>query len=298
MKIGQFELEGQPVIGVADAGKWINYTDALALYEGLIKKKAPVRFCLITQLINARRFDGKEIGTVVKFVNEHSLLRYLVLPSTAILKAPIACPPKIIALGLNYMLHAKESHFEVPKEPILFMKAGSSVIGPDEPIRIPSGKGRIDHEVELAVVIGRTASNVKKKDAYKYIAGYSIINDVTARTVQTNDLEIRHPWFRSKSYDTFTPFGPWIVTPDDIAPPVHLQIACRVNGTIRQKSNTKHLVFDIPKLIEFISKDIVLHPCDIISTGTPEGIDEIAHGDLVQCTIERIGELKNPVLTK
>ncbi|HLP15867.1 MAG TPA: fumarylacetoacetate hydrolase family protein, partial [Bacteroidota bacterium] len=107
-----------------------------------------------------------------------------------------------------------------------------------------------------------------------------------------------HPWFRSKSYDTFTPFGPWIVTADEIAQPVHLKIECRVNGRIRQRSNTEHLVFDIPTLIEYISKDIVLNPCDVISTGTPQGIDEILHGDSVVCRIEHIGELKNPVQSR
>lgn len=295
MNIAQFELEGKPVVGVEQAGKWINYTDMLVAYEWLTQKNAPVRFCTITQLIAAQRFDGREIAAVVKFAKDHALQKYFLVPKAAQMKAPIACPPKIIALGLNYVLHAKEGNFEVPKEPIIFMKAGSSVIGPDEPIRIPRGQGRIDHEVELAVVIGRKASNVKKRDAHKYVAGYTIINDVTARTMQNTDLEKRHPWFRSKSYDTFTPLGPWIVTADEIPQPVHLNIECRVNGKVRQKSNTKRLVFDIPTLIEYISKDIVLNPCDVISTGTPHGIDEIKSGDVVTCRIDRIGELKNPV---
>ncbi|HLP14769.1 MAG TPA: fumarylacetoacetate hydrolase family protein, partial [Bacteroidota bacterium] len=238
MKIAQFEIDGKPMIGVEHAGKWINYTDALIAYEWLTKKNAPVRFCTISQLIVGQRFDAKEIRDVVSFAVDHTLAQYLTIQRNAAMKAPISCPPKIIALGLNYVLHAKEGNFDVPKEPILFMKAGSSVIGPGETILIPRGKGRIDHEVELAVVIGRRASNVKKKDAFKCIAGYSIINDVTARAQQTSDLEKKHPWFRSKSYDTFTPFGPWIVTADEIAQPVHLKIECRVNGRIRQRSNT------------------------------------------------------------
>jgi 2-keto-4-pentenoate hydratase/2-oxohepta-3-ene-1,7-dioic acid hydratase in catechol pathway len=298
MKIAQFSVSGTSVIGVDCAGKWINYTDALVAYQWLVTKKPAMRFCTITQLITAQRFDAKEIADVAAFVVDHTLLKHLALPPSAVLKAPIACPPKIVALGLNYRLHAKEGNFDVPTEPILFMKAGSSVVGAGEAIRLPRGKGRIDHEVELAVVIGRRASNVKKKDAYKYIAGYSIMNDVTARELQTKDLEKKHPWFRSKSFDTFTPFGPCIVTADEIAPPVHLDIECRVNGKSRQKSNTKHLVFDIPTLIEFISKDIVLEPCDVISTGTPHGIQEIKDGDVVTCRIDRIGELKNPVQAK
>jgi len=298
MKVAQFNFNGISVVGVECVGKWINYTDALIAYEWLITKKPAIRFCTITQLITAQRFDGKEIAAVAKFVTDHKLLKQLALPTGTVMTAPIACPPKILALGLNYRLHAKEGNFAVPSEPIVFSKSGSSVAGPGEPILLPRDKGRIDHEVELAVVIGRRASNVKKKDAYKYIAGYSIINDVTARELQTKDLEKQHPWFRSKSYDTFTPFGPWIVTADEIKPPVHLAIECRVNGKIRQKSNTKHLVFDIPTLIEFITRDMVLDPCDVISTGTPHGIQEIRDGDVVTCRIEKIGELKNPVKLK
>ena len=286
------------MIGVDCAGKWINYTDALIAYQWLVTKKPAMRFCTISQLINAQRFDAKEISAVVAFAKDHTLLKHLAVPASAVMKAPIGCPPKIVALGLNYRLHAKEGNFDVPTEPILFMKAGSSVIGPGEAILLPRDKGRIDHEVELAVVIGRRASNIKKKDAHKYIAGYSIINDVTARELQTKDLEKNHPWFRSKSFDTFTPLGPWIVTSDEIPAPVRLGIECKVNGKSRQKSNTEHLVFDIPTLIEFISKDIVLEPCDVISTGTPHGIQEIKDGDIVSCRIERIGELKNPVRRK
>ncbi|MBI3110658.1 MAG: fumarylacetoacetate hydrolase family protein [Ignavibacteriales bacterium] len=204
-------------------------------------------------------------------------------------------PPKIVALGLNYVLHAKEGNFQVPKEPIIFSKAGSSVIGPEETILLPRGLGQIGHEVELAVVLGRRATQVRKKDAYRYVAGYTIANDVTARDQQTKDLTVRHPWFRSKSYDTFTPLGPWIVTSDEIKPPIRLNLQCRVSGKIRQNANTRDLVFDIPTIIEFVTRNMSLDPGDIISTGTPEGIGAINHGDTVSCHIEKIGELRNPV---
>jgi 2-keto-4-pentenoate hydratase/2-oxohepta-3-ene-1,7-dioic acid hydratase in catechol pathway len=172
------------------------------------------------------------------------------------------------------------------------------VVGPGEPILIPTDVGRIDHEVELAVVIGRKAAAVKKKEAWSVIAGFTIINDVTARDVQSNDIANKHPWFRSKSFDTFTPLGPWIVTADEFKQPLRLNLECRVNGKVRQKANTKDLVFNIPTLIEFISKNITLEPGDIISTGTPEGIGPIASGDTVTCRVEKIGELKNTVKTR
>ncbi|MGB5873987.1 MAG: fumarylacetoacetate hydrolase family protein, partial [Bacteroidota bacterium] len=226
------------------------------------------------------------------------LLKHLRLGKDAVMKAPVLRPPKIVALGLNYVMHAKEGSFEVPKEPIVFVKAGSSVIGPNETVRIPRGMGRMDHEVELAVVIGKTATRVKKRSAYSYIAGYTICNDVTARSVQTKDIENRHPWFRSKSFDTFTPLGPWMLTADEIRPPVRLPLECRVNGRIRQKANTKDLVFDIPTIIEYVTKQITLEPGDIVSTGTPGGIGPIKHGDTMMCRIKHLGELRNPVRSR
>jgi 2-keto-4-pentenoate hydratase/2-oxohepta-3-ene-1,7-dioic acid hydratase in catechol pathway len=153
----------------------------------------------------------------------------------------------------------------------------------------------MDHEVELAVIIGRRATAVKKKEALSYVAGYTILNDVTARELQTSDLEKKHPWFRSKSYDTFTPLGPWIVTADEIGAPIELRLECSVNGKVRQKSNTRNMVFDVLTQIEFISRLITLEPGDIISTGTPHGIGPIEDGDEVVCRIQNIGELRNPV---
>lgn len=295
MKLAQFETKHGQFIGIQVGRRWVDYTKAEATYA-LIKYGVTTEPAnTILQLISDGGFDVREARAVVQFVRDQRLEKALVVPKNAVLKAPIQRPPKIVALGLNYVLHAKEGNFEVPKEPIIFMKAGSSVIGPEEPVRIPWGLGRMDHEVELAVVIGKKATGVKKKDAHKYIFGYCIANDVTARDLQTKDLEGRHPWFRSKSFDTFTPLGPWIVTADEIQPPVELDLECRVNGKHRQKSNTKKFVFDIPTQIEFITKYITLEPGDIISTGTPDGIGSIKHGDRIVCRIEKIGELRNPV---
>ena len=247
------------------------------------------------ELLSGGRFDVAEIRRVLAFAGSSSMQRQLVVKERADLRAPIQRPGKIIALGLNYALHAKEGKMQVPKEPIIFAKASSSVIGPGETVRIPRGLGRMDHEVELAVVVGKVATRVKRKDAYRYIAGYCICNDVTARDVQSKDIEQRHPWFRSKSFDTFTPLGPWIVTSDELRLPLHLDLECRVNGTVRQKANTRDLVFSVPEVIEFVTRYITLEPGDIVSTGTPEGIGPIRHGDVVSCRIRGIGELENPV---
>ncbi len=295
MRVSQFEQSTGECIGMEMENTWVDFTKALALYSVVKDGSAGEMRRNLGAWLQQGTFDNKLIRSVAAFVSERKLENTIRLEKKAIMKAPIARPPKIVALGLNYALHAAEGEFKVPQEPIIFLKAGSSVIGPDETIRIPRKLGRMDHEVELAVVIGKRASEVKKTDAFRYVAGYTILNDVSARELQTKDLEKRHPWFRSKSFDTFTPLGPWIVTSDELEPPIHLDLQCTVNGLIRQQANTRDMVFDIPTQIEFITRYIALDPGDIISTGTPEGIGPIKHGDLVVCHIEKIGELKNPV---
>jgi 2-keto-4-pentenoate hydratase/2-oxohepta-3-ene-1,7-dioic acid hydratase in catechol pathway len=295
MKIAQFEVRNHSLVGIEVDGVWIDYGKAAAAYNLLERNVAMMPRPTIAMLLVRGEFSVAEFRAVGLFVKKHRLLRLLRVPGNARLRAPVSHPGKIVALGLNYALHVAESSFKVPKEPVIFMKAGSSVVGPGDTVRIPRGLGRMDHEVELAVVIGRRATNVPKRKAFAYVAGYTICNDVTARSIQTADINNRHPWFRSKSFDTFTPMGPWIVTPDEITPPVHLAVECRVNGKLRQKSNTRHLVFDIPTIIEFVSRYITLEPGDIISTGTPEGIGPIKNGDTIVCRIDKIGELKNPV---
>lgn len=295
MKVAQWEHKGEQCIGVDLNGRWIDYSRAEAAFSLMERNTPKEPRKSLGGLIQRGEFSVRGFIEVLKFVEKLNLQDRFEIDKKAVLKAPIERPLKIVALGLNYALHAAEGNFKVPEEPIIFSKAGSSVIGPGEPVRIPKGLGRMDHEVELAVIIGAKATEVKKKDAYEYVAGYTIANDVSARDLQMKDIEKKHPWFRSKSFDTFTPLGPWIVTADEFKPPVHLDLECRVNGTVRQQANTCDMIFDIPAQIEFITKYITLEPGDIVSTGTPQGIGPITHGDTMVCRIERIGELKNPV---
>ncbi|MDH3251504.1 MAG: fumarylacetoacetate hydrolase family protein [Ignavibacteria bacterium] len=295
MKVAQFEDMNGPCVGIELDGKWIDYSKAESAYS-LLERNTPVHpTATIAELLAAGRFDPEKMRNVLAFVRGTNLRKRLVISPEAELRAPVRRPPKIVALGLNYALHAKEGNYQVPKEPIIFVKSGSSVIGPGETVRIPRRMGRMDHEVELAVVIGKQATAVSRRNAWKYIAGYTVCNDVTARDLQMSDIEKRHPWYRSKSFDTFTPMGPWIITADAIPTPLRLTVTCRVNGRIRQRANTRDLVFDVPTIIEHVTRHITLEPGDIISTGTPEGIGPITHGDTVVCSVERIGELKNPV---
>jgi len=295
MHVAQFEDRSGPFVGIRDRKAWINYGKAERVMYMLRHGVVAAGTDTIEDLFGRGLFDPALFREVLGFIRRERLERFVAVPAGARLVAPLRSPRKIIALGLNYALHAKEGAHPVPGEPIIFMKAGSSVIGPEEPVRLPRGMGRMDHEVELAVVISRTASGVREKDAWDHVAGYTICNDVSARDLQTADLRKSHPWFRSKSFDTFTPLGPWIVTSDEIRPPVRLNLECRVNGKIRQKANTKDLIFGIPAIIAWISRTITLDPGDVISTGTPEGIGPIKGGDVMVCRIEGIGELRNPV---
>ena len=198
-------------------------------------------------------------------------------------------PTKIICVGLNYIDHAKELNMKIPEEPIIFLKPTSSIIYNNDKIIMPNQSNRVDYEVELAVVIGKKCKNVKKEDALNYIKGYTILNDITARDLQEKDGQ----WTRAKSFDTFCPIGPKIVKNIDSH---NLNIQLKVNGEIKQKSNTKNMIFTVEELIEFISSIMTLYPDDVISTGTPPGVGKLNNGDIVEAEIENIGILRNYVV--
>jgi 2-keto-4-pentenoate hydratase/2-oxohepta-3-ene-1,7-dioic acid hydratase in catechol pathway len=213
--------------------------------------------------------------------------------------APVPRPGKVVCVGLNYRDHAAESKMPVPERPVLFSKFPTAVIGPDQPIEIPFGSSRVDYEAELAVVIGRRAKLVPVERALEYVLGYTNFNDVSARDFQFADGQ----WQRGKSCDTFAPFGPAIVTADEIADPHTLRIRARVNGQTLQDSNTNQLVFGVPELIAFISETITLEPGDVIATGTPPGVGFARNppiflqpGDVVEIEVEGLGVLSNPVV--
>lgn len=212
------------------------------------------------------------------------------------LAAPMPKPNRILAIGRNYAEHASEMGDDIPSEPIVFQKASTAVIGPDHPIVIPDDVGRIDYEGELAVVIGKMGRNISETDAMSYIVGYTLLNDITARDQQKRDFLRGLPWFMSKSYDTFCPLGPCIITADEIRNPHALDLSVTVNGEVKQKVNTSEMIFKIPKLISYISRRITLEPGDIIATGTPPGIGPLKPGDTVDVTIDKIGTLSNPVI--
>lgn len=295
MRLAQFEDETGYFVGVWLKGRWVNFSVGMKVYAEVADREDQPFVGTILQLLSEDKFDIMRFKKVATFMLVHNLFHYLEVGREATLKAPIMKPPKVIALGRNYVLHAKEAKLPVPKEPIIFAKPGSCVIGPKDTVRIPREYGRMDHEAELAVVISSQARRVKKREAFQYIAGYTIAQDITARDLQNSDLALNNPWFRSKGFDTFMPLGPWLVLRDEITPPINLAIECKVNGRPRQKANTREMVFNIPTIMEFITKHITLEPGDVISTGTPEGIGEITPGDTITTRIDKIGEMKNKV---
>jgi len=198
-------------------------------------------------------------------------------------------PSKIVAIGLNYRDHALEVKLEIPKEPVLFIKPSTSVIGPGEPIVFPKMARRVDYEAELAIVIRKRARHVTEEQAGDFILGYTCFNDVTARDLQPKNGQ----WTLAKSFDTFSPLGPWIVTDVD---PSSLEIASYLNGQRRQFSNTRNLIFSCPHLVSYISQVMTLLPGDVIATGTPSGIGKMAIGDRVDIVIEKIGTLSNTLI--
>lgn len=204
---------------------------------------------------------------------------------------PPVRPGKIVCVGRNYAAHAAEHNAPVPQEPMIFLKAPSALLPPGAAIEVPAGIGRVDHEVELAIVIGKRARDVSKTDALDYVLGYTCANDVSARDLQNKDGQ----WGRAKGFDTFCPLGPWIVTDLD---PADLAVRAWVNGELKQDSRTSFMLFNVPTLIAFISHVMTLEPGDIILTGTPAGVSPLQPGDTVRVEVEGIGALENPVVRR
>lgn len=217
-------------------------------------------------------------------------------------------PSKIIALGLNYRDHIAESASvrvqgfasQEPSEPVLFPKLPSCLVGPDQAIELPPivktysfDDPRTDYEAELALIIGSECSNVAPAQAMAYVFGYTCMNDVSQRNIQNGD---RSGWFRGKSFDTFGPIGPVVVPAERMGDVQDLDIECRLNGETVQSSNTKHMIFPVAASVSFISRNFTLYPGDIILTGTPAGVGPLAHGDVVEVEISRIGVLRNRVV--
>jgi 2,4-didehydro-3-deoxy-L-rhamnonate hydrolase len=239
-------------------------------------------------------FENDGLPSLKKVIDERSLKP---VPVNTRLGSPVARPSKIICIGLNYSDHAKESNMQLPAEPVIFFKATSAMVGPNDDLVIPKNSVKTDWEVELAVVIGKKASYVAEGDALDHVAGYVLHNDYSEREFQ---LERSGQWVKGKSCDTFAPLGPWLATRDEVADVNNLRLWLTVNGRIMQDGNTKNLVFNIPHLVAYVSRFMTLLPGDIISTGTPAGVGMgqkpapvyIKPGDVIELGIDGLGSSK------
>jgi 2-keto-4-pentenoate hydratase/2-oxohepta-3-ene-1,7-dioic acid hydratase in catechol pathway len=215
--------------------------------------------------------------------------------------APIPRPPKLICVGLNYRDHAEESKMEIPKVPTIFNKFPSVVIGPGDNIVLPKNSTQPDYEAEFAFVIGKYGRHVAKERWREYVFGYTNLNDVSARDFQMATTQ----WLMGKTFDTFAPMGPYLVTADEVPDPAVLDISMTINGEVLQRSNTKNLIFPVPELIAYLSSVVTLEPGDVVSTGTPAGVGFarkpprfLRPGDECVVEVKGLGQLRNPVVAE
>ncbi len=286
MKLLTFAVNGKPRPGVLD-GEAIVDLAAAGLPVGAQG-----------DLMEIVRGGDVALERIRQVVKAPSAVRYLA--SEVKFMAPLLNPSKIIAVGLNYIDHCKEANLPVPQEPVLFAKFPTSIIGPYDDLNWPADVTKeVDYEVELGVVIGKEGRNIQESEAMSYVFGYTVVNDVSARDLQFANAK---QWDRGKSLDTFCPWGPYIVTRDEIADPHDLGVRTILNGKEMQNSNTKNLIFDIPKILAYASQGTTLLPGDLIPTGTPFGVGFsrnppvfLQDGDECVCEVDRIGAIRNKV---
>lgn len=297
MRLASFTEAGQRVLGLVQGDRLLNLTAVSPHYTAATGNNVP--FTDMASLLSAKNSSRETVQSLAAWAKENGAAEFSTPLAEADYTVPLLNPGKIICVGLNYADHCRETNTPLPSSPILFNKFSSSLLPHGGEITwSPTVTQQVDYEAELAIIIGKTARFVNEADAMDYIAGYTILNDISARDVQFSDGQ----WIRGKSFDTFCPMGPFVVTADDIADPHKLAIQCRVNGQTLQDSNTAEMIFKIPFLIEFISNFCTLYPGDIISTGTPHGVGAFREpkiflkpGDEVEVEIEGIGLLKNKV---
>jgi len=258
------------------------------------------RFCDLTIALGT--LAPKTVFDAVRDQDLHANLAWLPLredyciPASTALACPLPTPNRILAIGRNYADHAKELGNAIPDEPVVFQKANSSIIGPGEPVVLPTAIGQVDHEGELLVVIGTGGRDITLDAALGHVAGYSIINDVTARA-KSKALQAKgYPWFLAKCRDTFGPIGPVVVAANSLIDQFPLTIDVTVNGEVRQHGTTDQMIHDVAGLIHYLSTVTELMPGDCIATGTPSGVGPLVAGDSVTVTISGIGTLTNPVI--
>jgi len=296
MRVFSLTQQEYSFLGFEDDGVMVDLTRSISFYENAKQKVIRPPLETIEDLILEGKLTLSYLGEVMTVVEEYGLRDDLVVTGQYDINPPVY-PGKIIALGQNYLDHVREMNHEVPNKPVLFGKWPSCVIGHEEAIIKPDWIGRMDYEAELAIVMGADTWRVPSSDAMKFVAGYTCLNDVTARDIQAEHISQSLPWMMSKNFETFAPVGPCILVKDAVEEPIALGVQSRVNGQLRQDGNTRDFIFDIPTIIEYISTIMRLETGDIITTGTPMGVGPLEPGDIVEITCEGVGTLTNPVVS-
>jgi 2-keto-4-pentenoate hydratase/2-oxohepta-3-ene-1,7-dioic acid hydratase in catechol pathway len=301
MKFVTYLQDGSSQLGVLEDEFVVHIGKAVAAYQANLGQEATPD--VPSDMLSLLQEGTDAVDLIREAVNwaMSNEMRDVSIPLGEIkLQAPITGSSKVVGIGLNYADHCREQNIPLPESVLLFAKFPSSIIGPEESITWdPSQSQAVDYEAEVAVIIGKEGFRVEPEDAWDYVAGYTIVNDISARDAQFADKQ----WVRGKSFDTFCPLGPFIATPDEIDDPDNLNIKTRLNGELVQDSNTKEMVFKIPEIISSITKSITLVPGDIICTGTPDGVGYfrdpkilLKPGDVVEIEIDGLGILRNPVV--
>lgn len=288
--------KGEPRVGVVYENRRYDFTRIWSIFKEIRNSPRTPEYYFIQLMIEMENFSRQVITEVIEEVKGFRGLDDLVIAGEITFDVPIQRPSKILCLGRNYAEHAKEFQNTVPEQPMFFAKLPSALLPHEGYIRLPEGIGRVDHEIELAVVIGKTVSRVREDEAMEAVVGYTIANDISARALQKEAMAKGQPWTLSKGIDTFLPIGPYLVPADAVADPHQLALELTVNDRPRQQSSTANMVHRIPQIISYISRYVTLHAGDIICTGTPEGVGPIEPGDLVQAKIEGLGVLRNHVI--
>lgn len=289
------DAEGTIQIGCESGGHLYNFSQAWEIYKQVKNRGRGPSLNFLQIMVEADFFHLETFEQVFAELKAIRSLDDLTLPRHVSYKPPVGRPQKIIGVGRNYRAHAEEMQNPVPEAPIFFSKSPSALIGHAETIRKPREVGRVDHEGEVAVVIGKAGSRIPAGRALDYVAGYTLLNDVTARELQRADIKAGRPWFRSKSFDTFCPVGPYLVPRQAVPNPEQLVLEVRVNGARRQSARLSDMIFPISELMAYISKHMTLQPGDLIATGTPEGVGPLEAGDVVEVEVPELGVLKNRV---
>lgn len=302
MRIITFQVNGQTRWGALKGDYAVDLNLAHALFLASRAREPKYLANSALEFLGGGEPAWNAARETLEFLGERVVEGVMLPLSRVKLDAPMPRPPKIVAVGMNYMDHVREQNGQVPEYPVLFAKYPSSVIGPYDVIHLHPGESqKVDYEGELGVVIGKTARDVSATDALDYVFGYTVLDDVSARDLQFSPY-VNGQWIRGKSLDTYCPLGPAIVSKDEITDPQNLPVCTRLNGRVVQDSNTKEMIFGIARLIEFISHGITLEPGDVIATGTPHGVGHhrtppfyMHAGDVVEVQIDGVGKLRNEV---